>query len=190
MKTFEEYLRLACEDGLPRSGIILGTRMALLGLKELGLEDPDKVHDHLIVFVETDRCLPDAVELVTGCRLGNRKLKLRDMGKMAATMLDITSNQAIRLAAREDANQRALEMFPDLDKEEALGKAYCILSDENLFTRKLVRVELAPEDMPGYQAPRVPCAKCGESIAFGRQIIKGEGLVCRSCAGEGYFQAL
>ena len=190
MKTFEEYLRLASEDGPPRSGIILGMRMALLGLRELGLQNPEEVHDHLIVVVETDRCLPDAVELVTGCRLGNRKLKLRDMGKMAATMLDITSKQAIRLAAREDANQRALEMFPHLDKDGALGKAYCTLSDENLFTRKFVRVELAPEDMPGYQGLRVPCAKCGESIAFGRQILKGESAICRSCAGESYFQAL
>jgi formylmethanofuran dehydrogenase subunit E len=81
MKSFEEYLRLAGPDGHPRAGIILGIRMALLGLKELGIDDLEKAHDDLVVVVETDRCLPDAVELVTGCRLGNRRLKLRDMAR-------------------------------------------------------------------------------------------------------------
>lgn len=188
MKTFEQFLRLAGEDRLPRSGIILGLRMAMAGLKGLEMEDPQKVHDHLLVIVETDRCLPDAVELVTGCRLGNRRLKFKDIGKMAATLVDTAANRAIRVAARESAHQRALEMFPDLDKDEALGKAYCTLSDDDLFTRTSVRVEFAPEDLPGYQAPRVPCAQCGEGIAFAKQIVNGGQTLCRSCAGPGYFE--
>jgi len=190
MKTFQEYLALAGKDGLPRSGIILGVRMALLGLRELGLEDSQQIHDDLIVVVETDRCLPDAMELVTGCRLGNRKLKLRDMGKMAATLLEVPNARAVRVAAREAANQRALEMFPDLDKEAALGKAYCILSDDELFARKWVHVAIAPEDIPNFRTSRVPCALCGESIAFGKQILQGERTLCRSCAGDSYFAAL
>ncbi|MBI3933433.1 MAG: TraR/DksA C4-type zinc finger protein [Acidobacteria bacterium] len=190
MKTFEEYLRLASEDGPPRSGIILGIRMALAGLKELGVEDPDRFKPDLVVVLETDRCLPDAVELVTGCRLGNRRLKLKDMGKMAATLIDVITHRAIRVAARENANQRALEMFPELEKEQALEKAYGILPDEELFSRKFVRVQIAQEDLPGYQSARVPCAMCGESIAFGREIIEQGRALCRSCAGQGYFESL
>ncbi|OFV96614.1 MAG: hypothetical protein A3F68_11185 [Acidobacteria bacterium RIFCSPLOWO2_12_FULL_54_10] len=186
MKSFDEYLRLAGDGGHARSGIILGIRMAMLGLREIALDSSDDHHD-LIVFVETDRCLPDAVELVTGCRLGNRRLKFQDMGKMAATFVNMAANRSIRVAARETANQRALEMFPDLDKEEALSKAYCAISDDELFNWKPVRVELRMEDLPGYQGPRVPCAKCGESIAFARQITVGQQALCRACAGQSYY---
>jgi formylmethanofuran dehydrogenase subunit E len=189
VKSFEEYLRLAGPNGLPRAGIILGIRMALLGLRELGIDDADKAHDDLVVVVETDRCLPDAVELVSGCRLGNRRLKLRDMGKMAATWVDLKANRAVRVAAREDVNQRAMEMYPALDKNDALEKIYCQLPDDDLFTRRDVRIDLAPEDIPGYQAPRVLCAACGEGIGFGRQVVDGDRVLCRSCAGQGYLKA-
>jgi len=189
MKSFEEYLRMAGPEGHPRCGIILGIRMALVALKDLGIDDPDKAHDDLVVVVETDRCLPDAVEMVTGCRMGNRRLKLRDMGKMAATWADLKANRAVRVAAREDANQRAMEMYPTLDKLDALDKLYCQLPDDELFTRRAVHLELAPEDVPGYQAPRVLCAACGEGIAFGRQIFDGSRALCRSCAGQGYLKA-
>lgn len=190
MKTLEEYLRLADPQGHPRSGIILGVRLALAGLAELGLSDPEEFHDHLVVVVETDRCLPDAIELVTGCRLGNRRLKFRDMGKMAATLADTATGCAVRVAAREQANQRALELFPGLDKEEALAKAYCALPEAELFTRRLVRLPLAPQDLPGYHAARVACAQCGEGIAFERQIVSAGQVLCRACAGESYFEAL
>lgn len=188
MRTFEEYVSLAGKEGSPRSGIVLGLRMALHGLRKLKLDDPQQVHDHLIVVVETDRCLPDAMELVTGCRLGNRRLRFEDMGKMAATLFDFTAGRAIRLAAREEANQRALELFPQLEKEEALEKAYRVLPDEVLFATQFVEVELAPEDLPGNRPPRVLCAGCGESIGLGKQIVKQGKFLCRSCAGQSYYK--
>lgn len=77
-----------------------------------------------------------------------------------------------------------------LDKEEALERAYRTLSDGELFTRKFVRVALAPEDIPGYCAPRVACAKCRESVAFGKEVVEGQRVLCRSCAGNGYFNPL
>lgn len=190
MKSFEQFLKSAGKKGPPRSGIILGMRMALLALKKLGLEDPQKVHDNLVVVVETNRCLPDAIELVTGCRLGNRRLKLEDMGKMAATVVDIPRNRAIRVAAREAANQRAREMFPQLEKEDALRQAYCSFSDEDLIASQFVKIEIASEDLPGYQGSRVACAACGESIGFGRQTVVGGQTLCRSCAGQSYYQSL
>jgi formylmethanofuran dehydrogenase subunit E len=190
MKSLEEYLALAGRHGLPRSGIILGIRMALLGLHELGVEDVRKAHDELVIFVETDRCLPDAMELVTGCRLGNRRLKLKDMGKMAATLLEVPTWRAVRVSAREAANQRALEMFPEADKDAALGKAYCLLSDDELFSKRFVRVALTPEDLPEFRSSRALCAQCGESIAFAKQVTQGDRTLCRCCAGESYFEVL
>src|SRR3712207_8433882 len=39
----------------------------------------------LIVWVEIDRCMADAVGAATGARLGRRSLKYVDYGKVAAT---------------------------------------------------------------------------------------------------------
>jgi formylmethanofuran dehydrogenase subunit E len=49
-----------------------------------------------------------------------------------------------------------------------------------------VRVEIPPQDLPGYKAPRVVCERCGEAISFGREV----GTICRACAGARYYQAL
>ena len=190
MKSLEEYIRAAAKDGDARSGIIQGIRMTMVALKELGIEEPQQTRRSLIAFVEVDRCLPDAVGLVTGCRLGNRTLKFKDLGKMAATFLDLRTERAIRVAAWEKANERALKTFPDLEKEEALRRAYREFSDEELFTWQWVRANLPAEERPGYRAPRALCAKCGEGINFGREILRDGRALCRACAGDRYCEPL
>ncbi len=189
VKSLDEYIRLAAKGGNTKSGVILGIRMSLLGLQQVKLESPAERHHNLIVIVETDRCLPDAVELVTGCRLGNRALKFQDMGKLAATFVNLKTGCAVRIAARESANERAQEMFPSLETEAAFERAYQILSADQLFHVSQGRVRIAPEDVPGYHAPRVICSACGESIAFGREIADGDRILCRACSGSGYFEA-
>src|SRR5690242_696911 len=101
MKSLEEYLALAAQNhGHMCPGQVLGVRMAMLGLKELGIEDPILYRKRLLTFVEIDRCATDAVSLVTGCRLGKRSLKYLDYGKVAATFVDLETEQAIRIVAR------------------------------------------------------------------------------------------
>ena len=79
MKSLEEYLVDAKEShGHLCAGQVLGVRLAMFGLKQLGIEDPKgKDRKRLVTFVEIDRCATDAVAVVTGCRLGKRALKFR-----------------------------------------------------------------------------------------------------------------
>lgn len=191
MESLEEYIqRASVAHGHTCAGQILGIRLALLGLKELGIDDPIKERKRLVTFVEIDRCATDAVQLVTGCRLGKRALKFKDFGKVAATFVDLKTNRAIRIVAREESKQKARELFPDLDKEQGQRQAYCQLSDDDLFTRQWVRVALPPEEMPGFKAPRVVCAQCGEGINFKREVHRDGQLLCRACAGERYYEPL
>lgn len=188
MKSLDEYLMQAAKDGSVRSGMILGIRMSLMGLDRLGIKEIVQKRRSLVTIVETDRCLPDAVEMVTGCRLGNRTLKFRDLGKMAATFVDLNTMLAVRLAVRESANARALEMSPHLDREEALKTAYRSLLDEELFGFGTATVRLFPEEIPGYWAPRVICEDCGEGVGFGRQVVQNGRKLCRSCANALYLE--
>ena len=191
MQTLEEYIERAnVAHGHTCAGQILGIRLSLLGLKELGIDDPIKERKRLITIVEIDRCATDAVQLVTGCRLGKRALKFKDFGKVAATFVDLKTGRAIRIVAREESKQKARQMFPDLEKEEGQRRAYRQLPDDDLFTRQWVRVALPEEDMPGYRAPRVVCAQCGEGINFKREVQRDGRLLCRACAGERYYEPL
>src|ERR1700688_2386134 len=188
MKSLSEYLELAAvAHGHICAGQVLGVRLAMLGIRELGL-DPVAERKRIVTYVEIDRCVTDAVALVANCRLGKRALKFRDWGKVAATFVDLKTGRAVRVAAKESSKQAAREMFPGLEKEAGQQKAYAQLSDDILFDTKWVRVEVQPEDLPGFKGPRVVCAECGEGINFKREVVKNGRSLCRSCAGESYYK--
>ena len=193
LKSLPEYELLATEaHGHLCAGQILGLRMALYGVRLLGLADPAGAdRKRLITFVEIDRCATDAIPIVTGCRLGKRALKFRDFGKVAATFCDLVDGRAVRLVARETAKQRAREMYPQIEnKNQQQMRAYREMADADLFESQWVRVSIGPEDLPGYKAPRVICSQCGEGISFKREVVHDGRPLCRACAGERYYEAL
>jgi formylmethanofuran dehydrogenase subunit E len=193
VKTFDEYVRLAeIAHGHICAGQILGLRMAIHGLELLGIGDPTGAdRKRLVTFVEIDRCATDAIGVVTGCRLGKRALKFRDFGKMAATFCDLASDRAVRLVALESSKDRARELYPQIaSKSEQQVRAYRELPSEELFAVQWVKVNVGPEDLPGFKAARVVCDQCGEGINFKREILSGAATLCRSCAGEQYYEVL
>jgi formylmethanofuran dehydrogenase subunit E len=193
LKTLGEYEELArVAHGHLCAGQILGLRLALCGVHLLELDDPTgKDRKRLVTYVEIDRCMTDAIGVVTGCRLGKRALKFRDFGKAAATFCDLDRQRAVRVAARESSKERAREMYPEIsEKNQQQMRAYRELPDEELFETAWVRVPIAPEDLPGYKAARVICADCGEGINFRREVVRDGRVLCRACAGESYYSAL
>lgn len=193
MKTFEEYVELAKQaHGHLCAGQILGVRMAIGGLQRLGIEDPTGAdRKRLVTFVEIDRCATDAIGVVTGCRLGKRALKFRDFGKMAATFCDLREGKAVRIAALESSKERAKELYPQIEKKnEQQMLAYSELPEDELFSTQWVRIEIGPEEMPGYKAARVTCDACGEGINFQREVVREGRTLCKSCAGERYYELL
>ena len=191
LKPLAEYeLLAALAHGHLCAGQILGLRMALVGVKLLGLDDPSgKDRKRLISIVEIDRCMTDAIGVVTGCRLGKRALKFRDFGKAAATFCDLQENRAVRIAARESAKERARALYPEIaGPNQHQMRAYREMPDEELFHIEWVRVTLGAEDLPGYRAPGVICAQCGESVSFRREVVCEGRALCRGCAGERYYE--
>ncbi len=185
METLEELLPKAeAAHGHMCPGQILGVRLALLGLKLLGIDDPRGAdRKRLITYVEIDRCATDAIAMVTGCRLGKRTLKFRDWGKMAATFVDLGSGRGVRIVALEESRELARKLFPHIeDKKSQQMAAYRELPDAELFLDQPVTVDVAESELPGYRAERVVCAQCGEGVNFGRFAeVRGRRL-CLSCA--------
>lgn len=193
MLSLDDYLREAeIAHGHLCAGQVLGVRMAMLGLRKLGINEPkDKDRKKLVTFVEIDRCATDAIGVVTGCRLGKRALKFRDWGKMAATFVDVSTGKAVRIAARESSKQLARGLHPEIEnKNQQQMLAYREMSENDLFDVQWVKVELPAEEFPGYKGERVVCADCGEGINFRREVVRDGRTVCRSCAGERYYENL
>ena len=170
-------------------GQVLGVKMSMLGLREIGIEDPKgKDRKSLIVFVEMDRCATDAVQSVTGRSLGHRTMKFMDYGKMAAAFVNLKTGRAVRVVAKEDAREKAKKYFPDIDdKYKAQLEAYKVMSDEELFEVMNVSVSIKPEDLPGRPLKRIPCDICGEYVQDMREVHKSGKVLCRPCAEGGYY---
>lgn len=171
-------------------GQVLGVRLALLGCRLVGIVEPTRSR-RLIVWVEIDRCATDAIQAVTGCKLGNRTLKYLDFGKVAATFSNMDTGEAVRVVAREDSRDAVWKYAsPDLSKKEAQLRAYKIMPDEELFTATPVKIEVSEMDMPGHPLHRVICEECGEGVNDGREIVLRDKALCRACAGGAYYQVL
>jgi formylmethanofuran dehydrogenase subunit E len=193
LKNLDELLHDAeLAHGHLCAGQVLGVRLAMLGLELLGIDDPHgKDRRRLITFVEIDRCATDAVAVVTGCRLGKRALKFRDWGKVAATFVDLESGRAVRVSAKESSKALARQMHPEIEsKNQQQMLAYREIPTDDLFTVQWVKVELPPEELPGYKGERIVCGECGEGINFQREVRRNGKILCRSCAGERYYQEL
>ena len=175
------------------AGQLLGTRMALLGCKMIGVDDPRGADRRkVIVWVEIDRCMADAVSAVTGVRLGKRSLKYVDYGKVAATFLNTENQRAVRIVALESARTLADERYPEIEnKRQRQFQAYSEAADEELFKTELVSIQLRDFDAPGSPRSRVTCAVCGEGVNDGREVVDANGdALCRGCHSGFYYSRL
>ena len=189
-KLLEECGRL---HGHLCAGQLLGVRMALLGCQLTGITDPRGAdRKKLIVWVEIDRCMADAVGAVTGARLGKRSLKYQDYGKVAASFLNTQTGVAVRIVALDESRQLADARYPSIEnKKERQFRAYREATDLELFKVERVRVEYGLMDAPGKPLTRVVCARCGEGVNDGREVIGAHGeRLCRPCAQGGYYHLI
>ena len=170
-------------------GQILGIRMATLALRMIGIEDPKgKDRKSLMALVEIDRCATDAIQYVTGCTIGKRTLRVFDYGKMAATFINLRTNVAVRVVAKEETRELAKKYFPDIkDKYLAQTEAYKIMGDNELFETESVTVNFPYNGMPPRESFRIPCDRCGEYIQDRKEVrIKGRAL-CKACTEGAYY---
>ena len=172
-------------------GQLLGVRMALLGCRLIDIHEPKGIdRKKLIVWVEIDRCMTDAVGAVTGARLGRRSMKFVDYGKVAATFLNTETGQAIRVVAKDESRLLADLRYPDIEsKKERQLLAYREASDDELFSVASVDVVYGEMDAPGRPRKRVSCSICGEGINDGRELAApGGAVLCVPCSSGGYYR--
>lgn len=191
MKPFHELLETSsAAHGHLCPGQAVGVRMAILGCRLIGLDEPTRRDQikKLIVYVEMDRCTADAVAHVTGVKLGRRSLKFMDYGIMAATFVNLETGKAFRVLSTEEARSLAAVYAPEVDGKSARQLvAYRRMPDSVLFRVQKVRVKLDVCDLPGPTRRKAVCSRCGQVVRDGREAVADGGILCKPCTEDCYF---
>lgn len=177
--TFAEFQeRATALHGYPAPGLLIGGYMveaARARLKESVLFE---------AIVETPKCLPDAVQLLTPCSTGNQRMRVINLGRYAVTLFDKYSGNGFRayldlekldpwpeirgwflkLVEKEDQNPDRL-----LAEIEAAGDSICTT----------VPVQVAPQFLGrSHMSAIARCPVCREAYPA------GDGAACRACQGQ------
>lgn len=167
---------------------VLGARMALYASELLGLDLPI-VDKRLLVIAETDGCTVDGLIAATGCRIGNRTLRILDFGKVAATFTDTSTETSIRIAASRQSRSLALKYASHArNRWEAMLLGYQVMPAEELLVAQPVRLEMPLSKIISRPGKKAVCGHCGEEIINGREIYSHGAVLCHTCAGEGYYR--
>ncbi len=160
-------------------GIVMGTRMTIAAMRELGM-DPLVHNRDLIVYVEIDRCATDAIQAITGVTLGHRTLKFLDYGKFAATFADASTGRAFRVAALPKKNNGEQDF-------KEISRQLMTIPESEIFTIEAVEITIPPQDLPGFPTHKDVCSQCGEQILDRREIIRDGRVLCKNCLNGSYY---
>lgn len=184
-KVFEEQLEKAGNfHGDICGGIVIGTKLAMYALEKMGMELNKKNKD-LIVFVEIDRCMSDAVQAITGCSMGKRSLKQMGYGKFAATFYNISTGEAYRIT---DVDANSKEESDETTEE--LIERFKNTPNEKLFNAQKVEIKLDENELPGKPRETAFCSLCNEKVMDGRHNLIGGKAVCKSCSEVSYYKII
>ena len=159
-------------------GLAIGTRMVALAMDRL----PQGILFDAVC--ETVSCLPDAVQMLTPCTIGNGWLRVQDLGRYAVTLYDKFEGDGIRVFI-DSAKLRQWPEFYDWFYKIKEKK------DQD-FKRLMEEIRLAGEDAltvqkitikPSYLVRRskgriATCPLCGEAYPA------AHGSICRGCKGD------
>jgi formylmethanofuran dehydrogenase subunit E len=158
-------------------GLAIGIFMVDLAKEILG---PRKLMD---AVVETQHCLPDAVQIMTSCSYGNGWLKVKDWGKFALTLYDKEKLDGVRvyLDVEKIKNYPHLYQWYMKDREVETHQVVSEVmeAERAIFSWEKVRVKLPPKE----EGPVSICVSCGETHPA------SDGELCPRCSGkDDYYQ--
>lgn len=169
---------------------ILGVRMGMLAGQLLNLELPQP-NKRLLTIAETDGCFADGVAVATNCWVGRRTLRINDYGKIAATFIDTKTEQTFRISPRQDIRRIAAQFVSKVtNRWETQLLGYQTMPDDLLFQVQAVTLLDSVKSLVSKPGQRVSCVQCGEEIINEREVLQDHQIICKACAGQGYYHIL
>lgn len=182
--TFQAYLdAVAGFHGHLAPGLVLGGKMVESARSRL----PEGVLFDAVS--ETGNCLPDAVQLLTPCTVGNGWLQVLSLGRFALCLYDKTNGRGYRVAL----DPAKLAAWPEIDTWFFKRKPKPEQNTARLITEiqragegiyRIEPVQVQPAVVEKRQlGPKTLCPVCGESYPA------AQGPLCSACQGDSPYLA-
>jgi formylmethanofuran dehydrogenase subunit E len=175
----DEYLAMVERfHGNRAPGIVIGGFMVDLAMRYL---PPGEFHDSLC---ETAVCLPDAIQLLTPCTIGNGWLRVIEFGRFALTLYEKQTGAGVRV----HLDTEKLEKWPEIKawffklkpkKEQDLQAILDQIREAGDAILTLRKVRVDPKTLQRQKLGAIAvCPVCREAYP-----ARG-GDSCRACRGE------
>jgi formylmethanofuran dehydrogenase subunit E len=176
---------------------VAGVRAGLAALRVLNVKRSGGRQLHAFVEIGEDHggmCFGDGVQYATGCTLGKGNLEKTLYGKLAVTVIERSSNRAIRVSykptlqkqigASAFMTKRGQGIEPDaIPEAEALELVDLVWNAPETEVLTLGEVFQFERDWLPEVMGFVPCTACGELTARAYLRVLGEKQVCIPCSG-------
>lgn len=177
--SYDEFVQIVTSfHGYPAPGLIIGGFMVDLGLSRM----PEGIL--MDAVSETTTCLPDAIQLLTPCTVGNGWLRVINLGRFALSLFEKYEGEGVRVYL----DPARMERWPELRTWLYKLKP----KREQDTERLLAEIRKAGRDLCSVQHIRIEprhlgkrsrgavgdCPSCGEPYPL------RDGGVCRGCQGE------
>ena len=177
--SFDEYRAKAAEfHGYPAPGIMLAGYMVELGKSHI----PEGTLFEVVV--ETSKCLPDAVQLLTLCTFGNCRIRLSNTGRYALALYDKYTGEGVRVFV----DSEKLKQWPELhawlmkEKPKAEQDSDLLMREIGLAGDSVCSVE--PVKILDRYLGKAPSGKVGVCLGCNEPYFVADGPLCRGCLGE------
>jgi len=183
--SFEQYMKVVESfHGFTAPGLLVGGFMVQLAMARM----PGGVL--LDAISETPKCLPDAIQLLTPCTVGNGWLKIFNLGRFALSLYEKYGGEGVRVFL--DAGK--IESWPEIKTWLFKLKPK---ADQDL-EKLIAQIRQAGQDLCGVQPIRVQprhlhkksrgriavCILCGEPYPL------QDGGTCRACQGDSPYVSI
>lgn len=177
--SYEEYVHLVQSfHGTLAPGLLIGGFMVDLAMKNL----PEG--EFFDAVCETPVCLPDAIQILTPCTVGNGWLSVVPFGKFAVTLYEKYGGKGVRVFL----DTKKLDAWPEIrdwylkkkkKKDQDSEKLFAQIKEagHNLFGIQHVEVE-AEKIRRKKMGPVAVCPDCGEAYPV------RDGDKCLGCQGQ------
>jgi len=177
--TLEEYIeRVKSFHGFAAPGVVVGGFMVELAYQHL---PEDGLFD---AISETATCLPDAIQLLTPCTVGNGWLRVIDMGRYAMALFDKYNGEGVRvfldpakLEAWPEIKSWFFNLKPKKEQDSQLLMEQIKEAGANIYS--VQQVKIAPRFLQTKHRTEFGiCPRCKESYPI------ADGEICLGCQGE------
>jgi formylmethanofuran dehydrogenase subunit E len=183
--TREEYLeRIRAFHGYAAPGVIVGGIMVDMAMERM---TPGVPYD---AICETASCLPDAVQILTPCTIGNGWMRIINLGRYAVNLYDKYKGDGVRVSLNtqklhdwDELEAWFLKLTSKKEQNSELVEAQIWQAGRSIYSLEAINIKQSYLTRHSKGAIGI-CQSCGEAFP------KKDGEICLGCQGGSPFQKL